>query len=145
MPFNTPGCYLMNNVNQIKSNVTTKYYGAQHYAVSYDLIQLRLNDGFVEAHTNQPTSYATAGAEVALNEAMKEAVRGFMDLSNLDKVIPAAAQVVGLPTCGVILRQASVPGERTFAMFWTATADEFITSELAVGDSLDLENEQVFF
>lgn len=93
MPFNTPGCYLMNNVNQVKSNVTTKYYGAQDYAVSYDLIEMRLNDGFVAAHSNQPTSYSST-ENVELNEAMQEAVRGYIDLSRISQAVPQSATIV---------------------------------------------------
>lgn len=52
MPYTAPGCYLMNHVGTIESNVTTKFYDAQSYAFDYNLLEMKINDGYIPAHTN---------------------------------------------------------------------------------------------
>jgi hypothetical protein len=77
----------MNHEGNVASNVTTKFFDPHSYAIDYSLIELKVNDGFIAAHTNQPTSY-TLGGYTELNEAMKEVVNGYTDLGGLKNIVP---------------------------------------------------------
>jgi len=88
MPYTAPGCYLMNHVGTIESNVTTKFYDAQSYAFDYNLLEMKINDGYIPAHTNEPATYVGGDATIELNEAMNEVVRGYFDSSVIAKAAP---------------------------------------------------------
>lgn len=86
---------------------------------------MKINDGYIPAHTNQPTTY-TVGGSIELNEAMNEVIRGYFDPTQLAMAIPGFMEVLTLPNenCGVIFKEKDVPGSQTIGLFWKIDALE---------------------
>ena len=139
-PFYAPSCQLLNSAVE----VPTRIHDPREYAIDMNILELKLNEDWEWQVPAEPVVYAR-GAIVEVSRDLSDTLAGYVDLDTLTAAVPDSITIMALPACGVLTKSGVLEGEQTFAMFWSYSVQTGFTTELHIGDHIDLQTESVSY
>jgi len=85
------------------------------------------------------------GGEYDLTNQLTQAIRGYVDLDDLDEAVPTSVTINQLPSCGILWRETMSEDEESFAVFWSYDSAEGWVVEVEEGEVIDFSNTALFY
>ena len=96
----------MNHNSSYVESVNTAIHVGNYYALSFDILELKINEDFLPYTEYDPILYSL-GDGVDVTEHLYTTIQGYVDTSTIDQAIATSATILEVPSCGVLISRAS--------------------------------------
>lgn len=105
-PFQSPSCHLHNS----GLPVATQIHNPHEYAMDNIIMETLINAPYTPFETNEPVVF-DLGGELDLTNQLTNALRGYVDLENIEDAVATSITILTVPTCGALYRETVAGSE----------------------------------